>query len=335
MDKIILNSPLDMHLHLRDGDMLNSVIGFSSKYFSGGLIMPNTIPPITTKDEIISYRNRILSSMGSDKFEPYMSIFFKSNYDYKFLDSLKNEILVVKLYPSGVTTNSEGGVVSVDLDEVGDTLSAMEQLGIPLSIHGETNGSVFEREAQFLPTYELLAKHFPKLKIIMEHISDRRTIDLLDKYENLFATVTLHHLTLTFDDLLGGSLQPHLFCKPIVKSSKDREALQKLVLDGHSKIMFGSDSAPHPKENKESANGSAGIFSAPILLQGLVELFDKNNQLDNLQSFISNNSQRIYNLNPIEKRVVLERKEFQVPQIYDEVVPLFAGKKLAWSIVED
>lgn len=333
MDRIVLNRPLDMHFHVRDGDMLKDVMGYSSKYFAGGLIMPNTLPPISSREEIIAYRDRIIEAMGDDEFEPYMSIFFKSSYDYELLQSIKDLILVVKLYPSGVTTNSEGGVVSVDLDEVGDTLSAMEKLGIPLSIHGETNGSTFEREREFLPTYELLAKSFPKLKIIMEHISDRRTIELLDKYENLYATVTLHHLTTTFDDLLGGALKPHLFCKPIVKSSEDRDALQKLVLSGHKKVMFGSDSAPHLREKKESSNGSAGIFSSPILLQGLVDLFDKNGKLENLQAFISDSACRIYGLNPKEKLITLERKEFQVAETYNGVVPLFAGEKLNWSII--
>ena len=335
MDRVTLNTPLDMHLHIRDGEMLREVVRYSSRYFSGGLIMPNTIPPITTKEDIFSYRKEILNSIENDIFEPYMSIFFKSSYDSQFLKSVRDDILVVKLYPSGVTTNSDGGVVSVDLDEVGDTLSAMEQLDIPLSIHGETNGSVFEREAEFLPTYELLAKTFPKLRIIMEHISDRRTIELLEKYSNLFATITLHHLAITFDDLLGGALQPHLFCKPIVKSGKDRDALRDLVLNGHPKIMFGSDSAPHPKEKKESSNGSAGIFSAPIVLQGLVELFEKHDKLENLQPFISENARKIYRISPPQKSITLVRKEFQVPTTYGEkieIVPLFAGKKLNWSL---
>jgi len=335
MDRIVLNTPLDMHLHIRDGEMLKNVVGYSSQYFAGGLIMPNTVPPITTRDDVLSYRDRILQAIDGDEFEPYMSIFFKSSYDYEFLKSIQDLILAVKLYPSGVTTNSDGGVVSVDLDEVGDTLSAMERLGIPLSIHGETNGSTFEREAEFLPTYRLLAKSFPNLKIIMEHISDRRTIELLDEYKNLYATVTLHHLTTTFDDMLGGALKPHLFCKPIIKSSKDRDALQQLVFSGHKKVMFGSDSAPHLKEKKESGNGSAGIFSSPVLLQGLVELFDKSGKLEKLQPFISDNAKRVYGVQPKEKLITLEKQEFQVAEIYNGVVPLFAGERLNWSIVDN
>jgi len=333
MDKVVLESPLDMHLHVRDGEMMEKIIRYSTTNFSGALIMPNTVPPLTCRDDILKYRDRILKAKSDDIFEPYMSIFFKNSYDYDFLKSIQDIILVVKLYPSGVTTNSEGGVVSINLDEVGKTLSAMEKLGIPLSIHGETMGSTFEREAEFLPTYELLAKTFPKLKIIMEHISDRRTVELLDRYDNLYATVTLHHLTLTLDDILGGALKPHLFCKPIVKTSADRDALQKLVLSGNPKVMFGSDSAPHKKERKESGNGSAGIFSAPILLQGVVQLFDKNQKLDLLQNYLSENAKRIYQIEPPKKLVTLEKKEMIVSESYGDVIPMLAGETLEWSLV--
>ena len=334
MNRIELNTPLDMHLHIRDGEMMQNVLPFSSSVFSGALIMPNLQPPITSKELLLNYKERIEKAQKFNNFKPYLSLFFKKDYDFNFLQELKDDILVVKLYPSGVTTNSDDGVVSVNLDEVGETLSAMEKLGILLSVHGETNGITFEREAEFIPTYKLLAKNFPKLKIIMEHISDRRTVSLLDEFPNLFATVTLHHLIFTLDDLLGGSLKPHLFCKPIIKKLEDREALRNLVFSGHKKVMFGSDSAPHLKIKKESGNGFAGIFTAPVLLPALVELFEKFNALDKLQDFISDNAKRIYNINPPQKTIYLEKKSFQVQSEYFGIVPIFAGEKLIWKISE-
>jgi dihydroorotase len=330
MNKIVLDSPLDMHLHLRDGEMLNAIGKYSFSQFSGGLVMPNILPPITTKADLEGYKNRVLAEIGDEAFKPYMSLFFKKEYDKKFLESVKDEILVVKLYPSGATTNSEGGVVSIDLDEVGNTLKAMEDLGIPLSIHGETLGDSFEREAEFIPTFELIAKNFPKLKVIMEHVSDHRTLKILDKYPNLFATVTLHHLTKTRDDLLGGSLNHHLFCKPILKRDIDREAIREAVFSGHPKIMFGSDSAPHRPEAKVS--GSAGVFSAPVLLEGLATLFDNFGKLDLLQDFVSENAKRIYEINPPKRKIILEKKEKIVAKEYGGVIPLFAGETLNWTI---
>lgn len=242
----------------------------------------------------------------------------------------------MKLYPFGVTTNSQTGVSSIDVEILRPTLESMSKLGIPLCVHGETKGFVMDREKEFLPIYESLAINFPNLKIIMEHISTKEAIALLDKYDNLYATVTIHHLLLTLDDVAGGMLNPHNFCKPIVKRYEDRNALQKIVLEAHPKIMFGSDSAPHQKENKECHHGAAGVFNSPIALQLLTELFEKNAKLDNLNAFVSLNAQRIYNLKPTIKPITLIKKDFIVPDVYsyrnEQVVPMFTGKTLLWSI---
>ena len=336
MKKFIINSAFDMHLHLRDNDMLKLVAPLTSKSFAGALIMPNLLLPITTKEALLSYKQRIKEACKEDDFTAYMTIFFQVDYTYSFLEDIKDEIIAVKLYPFGVTTNSQTGVSSMDVEILRPTLESMSKLGIPLCVHGETKGFVMDREKEFLPIYESLAINFPNLKIIMEHISTKEAITLLDKYNNLYATITIHHLLLTLDDVAGGMLNPHNFCKPIVKRYEDRDALQKIVLEAHPKIMFGSDSAPHQKENKECHHGAAGVFNSPIALQLLTELFEKNGKLDNLNAFVSLNAQRIYNLKPTSKPITLIKKDFTVPDIYsyknEQVVPMFAGKNLLWSI---
>lgn len=336
MKKFIINSAFDMHLHLRDDDMLKLVAPLTSKSFAGALIMPNLIIPITTKEALLSYKQRIKEACKEDDFTAYMTIFFQVDYTYSFLKDIKDEIIAVKLYPFGVTTNSQTGVSSMDVEILRPTLESMSKLGIPLCVHGETKGFVMDREKEFLPIYESLAINFPNLKIIMEHISTKEAISLLNKYDNLYATITIHHLLLTLDDVAGGMLNPHNFCKPIVKRYEDRDALQKIVLESHPKIMFGSDSAPHQKENKECHHGAAGVFNSPIALQLLTELFEKNGKLDNLNAFVSLNAQRIYNLKPTSKSITLIKKDFTVPDIYsyknEQVVPMFAGKNLLWSI---
>jgi len=328
--RVVLKSPLDMHLHLRDGKMLKSVARYTSKCFAGAIVMPNLVPPVTTIDEVKAYKERIKEATKGDIFEPYMTLFFKNDYSYEFLKEAKEFVKAIKLYPSGITTNSDGGVSSFEVENLRETLEAMSELGLPLSIHGETDGFVLDREREFGKFYETLSKAFPKLKIIMEHISDRHSLELLKDHENLYATITLHHLLITLDDVIGGSLNPHLFCKPIVKRYEDREALQEIALSGYDKVMFGSDSAPHPKEKKERSMGAAGIFSSPILLPALCELFEKNGKLENLQRFVSDNAQKIYEIEPLEKSVVLIKKEFEVPVVCDDVVPMFAGEKLLW-----
>jgi len=330
-----LNAPLDMHLHLRDEEMLKNIAHSSAKTFSGAIIMPNLVPPVSTKEEVIAYKERIIKAIGNEKFIPYMTLFFKPSYDKLFLESIRDEITAIKLYPAGITTNSEGGVSGFDVEELRPALEAMSDLDIPLCIHGETNGFVMDREAEFVSIYERLATAFPKLKIIMEHITTKESVEALDKHENLYATITIHHLLITLDDVAGGMLQPHLFCKPIAKRPEDREALRKVALAAHPKVMFGSDSAPHPKHAKEACGCAAGVFTSPIALQLLAELFEKHNApLEKLQAFISGNAQNIYNVIPLTKTVILEKKPFKVPSDYNGVVPMYANEKIAYSIKE-
>ena len=324
-----------MHLHLRDGEMLENIATSSANTFSGAIIMPNLVPPVSTKEEVVAYKSRIMDAIGDEKFTPYMTLFFKPSYDKAFLESVKNEITAIKLYPAGITTNSEGGVSGFDVEELRPTLEAMSELEIPLCVHGETNGFVMDREAEFVSIYERLATAFPKLKIIMEHITTKESVEALDRFENLYATITLHHLIITLDDVDGGMLKPHLFCKPIAKRPHDRDALLKVALNAHPKVMFGSDSAPHPKHAKESCGCAAGVFTAPIALQVLAELFENENApLENLQAFISGNAKNIYGVTPVAKTVTLEKKPFTVPSDYNGVVPMYADETLAYSIKE-
>jgi len=323
--------PLDMHLHLRDAVMLETVAPLTAYSFSGALVMPNLVPPVDTLEALVGYKERIMAAVPNDYFEPYMTLFYK-NYDKAFLETVADKIIGIKLYPAGITTNSEGGVSSFDVEEMRPTLQAMSDLEIPLCVHGETDGFVMDREAEFMSIYELLATNFPKLKIIMEHITTKAAVDMLDKFENLYATITVHHLILTLDDVVGGMMKPHLFCKPIAKRPEDLDALLTVALEAHPKVMFGSDSAPHPQHAKESCGCAAGVFTAPIALQLLCEIFEQYDKLDNLQAFVSDNAQNIYGICPEFKEVVLEKRTFVVPQTYGGVVPMYAGEAIGWAI---
>jgi dihydroorotase len=208
----------------------------------------------------------------------------------------------------------------------------MEELGIPLCVHGESEGFVMDREAEFIPIYEALAKRYPKLKIIMEHITTKAAVEALERFENLYATITLHHLYITLDDVAGGLLRPHLFCKPIAKRPEDRMALRRVAFSAHPKVMFGSDSAPHPRHAKEAPGCAAGVYTAPVALPALARLFEEAGVLENLQAFISDNAQRIYGITPPAKKVRLVREPWEVPGCYGEVVPMFGGETLEWRI---
>ena len=409
-----LKNPLDMHLHLRDKDMLQVVAPLSAKHFKAGVIMPNLIPPITSKEALLSYKERILRAcedfsknenlapnsaknetvaknlaksentignsaksknstlnsaqtknaiknsqkgesltqnsikrantsknshqsqkgIDSHNFTPLMTLFYQ-NYDKAFLESIREELFAIKLYPAGITTNSSGGVRDFDLKHLKPTLEAMSELEIPLLVHGETNDFVLDREANFAKIYDKLATSFPKLRIVMEHITTKALCELLKRHENLYATITLHHLMLTLDDVMGDKLRPHLFCKPIAKRAEDREALCELAFSGFERVMFGSDSAPHPRNEKECYGCAAGVFSAPVAISLLAQLFEENSNEKNLQRFISDNAIKAHKLEfDKEKIIKLVKKEWIVPQNYGEVVPFFAEKTLKWQVVE-
>jgi dihydroorotase len=336
-DTLTLSCPLDMHLHLRDGAMLSLVAPFSAEQFAGAVIMPNLVPPVTSAEMLRGYRERILAACGAfaSGFQPLMTLFFQNYTEAQLSEAQAAGLFAVKVYPHGVTTNSESGIHSITAAE--PTLRLMEEMGIPLLVHGETTGFVMDREREFLSVYEWLARTFPRLRIVMEHITTAAAVALLDRFENLHATVTPHHLVITLDDVAGGLLQPHLFCKPIAKRPEDRDALLAAALAAHSKLMMGSDSAPHPQHAKECCGCAAGVFSAPVLLPRLAELFAKHGALDRLQAFVSDNAIRIHSLKAPEKSVTLRRGEWSVPARYTgagevAVVPWEAGRTLSWRL---
>jgi dihydroorotase len=184
-----------------------------------------------------------------------MTLFFRDDYTAAELEAARPHLFAIKLYPHGVTTNSESGIHSIHAGT--PVFRLMEEMGIPLLVHGETSGFVMDREREFLPVYEWLATTFPRLRIVMEHITTEAAVQLLDRYENLHATVTPHHLVITLDDVAGGLLQPHLFCKPIAKRPEDRDALLAAALAAHPKLMMGSDS-------RASRNCSLPTARSPI-----------------------------------------------------------------------
>jgi len=327
---ITIDSPLDMHLHLREGEMLGVTVPPSAAQFAGAVIMPNLVKPVDSLDYILSYRKAIDYYFGEEPFTPYMTLFFK-NYSRAELEAARPHILGIKLYPAGITTQSEAGVS--DFGAIEQTLDHMQELGIPLLVHGESGGFVMDREQEFLPTYRSLAKRFPRLHIIMEHITTAAAVELLEECPNLSATVTLHHLMITLDDVVGDLMRPDLFCKPIAKTPRDRRALQKAVFNGHPQIMFGSDSAPHPRHKKECIGCAAGVFSAPVALPLLAQIFEDADCLDKLQRFVSTTARKRYKLTPPEKKVTLAPVPWSVPELYGDVRPFFAGESIRWSIL--
>ncbi|MFC3847817.1 dihydroorotase [Helicobacter baculiformis] len=322
--RLTLNNPLDMHLHLREGALLKSVLPFSARDFCAAVVMPNLSQPITTTTRALTYAREIQEL--SRNFTPLVALYLQESMPCAELERAHaHGLFLLKLYPKNATTNSKEGVQDILSPPMLDLLQTAQELDFILCVHAESSGFVLEREVEFHPILETLCATFPKLTIILEHMSDHRSIPLLEKYPNLYATLTLHHIALNLDALLGTHLNPHLFCKPVLKTPADQNALLELALHAHPKVCFGSDSAPHPIEHKHACACAAGVFSAPILLSALATLFDTHHALDRLQAFLSDNAMHIYDLHPRcklpHKRITLVNKPFNPPNIPKLIIP--------------
>ncbi len=329
--ELTIRKPDDMHLHLRQGTGMRNYAADSASSFARAVIMPNITPPIISSRLIREYY-RAINEVVPD-FHPIMTFQLIPGIDKQKLRlMLESGAAAGKLFPAGVTTNSENGIT--DIDSLFNIFSIMEELDIILSIHGENPTSEsLNRETDFLPVLTKISENFPKLRIILEHVSTKCGVLAIGSLpDNVAATITVHHLLLTLDDVIGDTLQPHNFCKPIPKTADDREALREAVFSGNKKFFFGSDSAPHLKADKEASRGAAGIYSAPVAVSLLAQLFDENNKLDMLENFTSRYGAEFYTLPLNRGKLTLSKKPWTIPAEYHGVVTLFAGKEVSWQI---
>lgn len=334
---------VDMHVHFRDyrGDsdnppLLSKIAPYTARQFSKALVMPNLTPPIRTAEDVIDYRRAIMAAVDGDRdFEPLMTFKILPDTHAGSLESLKRAGAVAgKVYPKGLTTNTEDGVE--DFFALYDVFAEMQSLDLVLSLHGEMPGVHIEglnREQAFLRILFLLARTFPKLRIVMEHITTEAAVEaVLQLPDTVAATITVHHLLLTHDDVGGDRMRPHHYCKPVAKFAADRDALIQAAISGCTKFFFGSDSAPHPMDRKECAECCAGIFSAPVALPLLTQTFEEHNALPRLKKFVHDNAAEFYGLSPARSTVTLVKRPWRVPDEMDGFVPFMAGQVLEWDV---
>jgi dihydroorotase len=239
-----------------------------------------------------------------------------------------------KVYPRGMTTNSENGVG--DYKAIDPVLAAMQTCGMVALFHGESpNPDVFclDREVKFLKTLKAIAAKFPRLKIVLEHVTTAEAVKCVTELpDNVAATITVHHLFLTLNDVIGDKLEPHHFCKPVAKRPKDRAALIAAATGGNPKFFLGTDSAPHLKEAKECASGCAGVYTVPVAIPLLFQRFKQYDATDKLENFGSGFGADFYGLPRNKETIALIREKWTVPPIYNGIVPFWAGKEIDWRI---
>ena len=342
MNELTLTRPDDWHLHVRDDAALACVVPHTARQFGRAIIMPNLKPPVTTTDQALAYRERILAAVpaGID-FSPLMTLYLTDNTPAEEIRRAKDSghIHGVKLYPAGATTHSDAGVT--DLRKPRAALEAMAELGLPLLVHGEVTDpevDVFDREALFIERHLApLLERLPHLKVVLEHITTRQGIEFVEAAPtNVAGTLTAHHLLLNRNAMFSGGLRPHHYCLPVLKRESHRQALVAAATSGSPRFFLGTDSAPHPKHAKESACGCAGMYSAHAAIELYAEAFEAAGALDRLEGFASHFGPDFYGLPRNDTQITLRREDWQVPDSYplgdETLVPLYAGQTLHWRL---
>ena len=340
---IILARPDDWHLHLRDGAVLKDVLPHTAQQFARAIVMPNLKPPVTTVALAKAYRERILAALPDKvQFEPLMTLYLTDNTSPDEIKRAVNGGFIhgVKLYPAGATTNSDVGVTN--LAHCMSTLEAMQELGLPLLLHGEVTHSdidVFDRESVFIETILIpLRKKLPSLKIVFEHITTSQAVEYVrDAEGSIAATITAHHLLYNRNAIFKGGIRPHYYCLPVLKRESHRQALLRAASSGNPKFFLGTDSAPHTKDLKEHACGCAGCYTALHAMELYAQAFEEIGALDKLEGFASFYGPDFYQLPRNQTTVKMERTSWYIPddlQIAGStVVPLDAGQVLQWKFV--
>jgi dihydroorotase len=343
MDRITLKRPDDWHLHLRDGPPMASVLADAARQFARAIVMPNLKPPVRTTYEALDYRERILAALPEGAaFEPLMTLYLTDDTPPEEIAraKLSGRVHGVKLYPAGATTHSDAGVTRIS--RCFRALEKMEELGLPLLIHGESTDpaiDVFDREKAFIeevlgPTVD----RFSGLKVVLEHITTREAAQYIEVTgPSVAATITAHHLLMNRNALFMGGIRPHHYCLPVLKREEHREALVEAATSGNPKFFLGTDSAPHPRRDKEAACGCAGVYTGHAALELYAIAFEEAGALDKLEGFASVHGAQFYGLPVNEQTVTLARQEWTVPQRLKfgdhELVPLRAGETLPWKLL--
>ena len=343
--RITLRRPDDWHLHLRDGAMLAAVLPYSADCFGRAIIMPNLVPPVTDTAMALAYRERITRALPEGaRFQPLMTGYLTDATAAAEIERgyASGVLAAMKLYPAGATTHSDAGVT--DMARVGAVLARMEKIGMPLLVHGEVvdaDVDVFDREAVFIE--RVLAptvKSFPGLKVVLEHVTTEEGVAFVRQGAGTIAgTITAHHLMINRNALFAGGIRPHMYCLPVAKRERHRLALRHAATSGEAGFFLGTDSAPHPVSEKESACGCAGIFSAPAAIGLYAQVFEEEGALEHLEAFASLNGPRFYGLPANQDTITLERRPWPVPERVaagsDELIPFAAGEDVAWRIIGD
>ncbi|WP_100643662.1 dihydroorotase [Alteromonas facilis] len=343
-DSLTITAPDDWHLHFRDGDMLAETVPATTRCFKRAIAMPNLVPPVTTTQMALAYKDRILAAAGSDNdFMPLVTLYLTNDTTPEEIRNAKKAgIVASKLYPAGATTNSDAAVKGIA--SLYPVFEEMQKQGMLLLIHGEVTDNhidIFDREKAFIDQHMVaITRDFPELKVVFEHITTKDAAEFVAAGSDyLGATITPQHLLLNRNDLLVGGIRPHNYCLPVLKRNIHQQALRETVKSGHNRFFLGTDSAPHEKHKKESACGCAGCYSAWSAIELYAQVFEELGALQKLEGFASHYGADFYGLPRNTDTITLRREPWTIPESIalktgDDIVPFMAGTTINWRLAK-
>jgi len=339
MKTLTITRPDDWHTHVRNGEILKTVLPHTAAQFARAIIMPNLKPPVITVAQALNYREEILSALPKDaNFTPLMTLYLTAATTVEDIKAVADceHVYAFKLYPAGATTNSDAGVANIAT--IYPLLAAMEKYELPLLLHGEVTDEscdIFDRERVFIERHlTAITRDFPNLRVVLEHVTTSEAVRFVESAgENVAATITPQHLLFNRNAILAGGIRPHYYCLPILKREQHRVALVKAATSGNAKFFLGTDTAPHLTNTKENACGCAGCYSAFAAIELYAEAFEQANALDKLEGFTSFYGADFYRLPRNTDTITLEKQTWTIPSAYGDITPLKAGEDLSWKLI--
>lgn len=341
MKPIQVWKPNDMHAHLRRDPLLGLMVQHSL-HCENVICMTNFPEPADTVPTVLEYALEILAH--DPKFLPRVPIMLTNRTTPEIIrEAFGCGVRFVKYIPGNTSTNSQGAPSLIRLiQEKRDVLEMIQKLGMFFLGHFElaydrSGREVHElhREKEAVPYLLDLHQAFPRLKITVEHVSTlEMAVAVMKLPANIAMSITAHHMLLNYQDEIVALINPYHKCRPSLKTVNHVKAIQQVAIQC-PKAFFGSDSAPHLLEKKKGDNPAYGIFSSPVAIPLVFELFwSKLGVLAAaaFEEFMSLRGARFYGFDPPLELITLVQEEWTIPDEIDGVVPMCAGRTVGWRI---